>query len=247
MSLRIEWADELFDLLPDRAVSWPARSTLIVADVHFGKADHFRQAGVPVPSGTTEANLQRLDALLDSTRARRLLVLGDLVHAKTGCTPSMLAQLAVWRARRADLEIVVVRGNHDGVDPPPAALRVDAVHDELVEGQVQFQHAPPDECGRGQSPRFVMAGHLHPAVWLHGRARPSTRTPCFHFAQDVAVLPAFGAFTGMHPIRPRRGDRVFAVGPSEVVEVTPRPPKQLLAESGRGGEASEAGASPREQ
>ena len=45
------------------------------------------------------------------------------------------------------------------------------------------------------------------------------RAPCFHFGPRVAVLPAFGAFTGMHPVRVRRGDRVFAIGPDAVVEV----------------------------
>ena len=35
----------------------------------------------------------------------------------------------------------------------------------------------------------------------------------------MAVLPAFGSFTGMGMIRPEVGDRVFAVAEDEVVEV----------------------------
>jgi len=35
----------------------------------------------------------------------------------------------------------------------------------------------------------------------------------------VGVLPAFGSFTGMHPIRPAQGDRVFAVADDKVVEI----------------------------
>jgi uncharacterized protein len=33
------------------------------------------------------------------------------------------------------------------------------------------------------------------------------------------VLPAFGSFTGMHPIRVAAGDRVFAVADDQVSEV----------------------------
>gem|GEM_PF-4957861 len=46
-----------------------------------------------------------------------------------------------------------------------------------------------------------MAGHLHPCVNLGGRAFDSLRLPCFHFKPHVGMLPAFGSFTGMHPIR----------------------------------------------
>ncbi|MFG5408224.1 hypothetical protein ABXN37_09015 [Piscinibacter sakaiensis] len=56
----------------------------------------------------------------------------------------------------------------------------------------------------------MLAGHLHPCVHLSGRARDRLRLPCFHFAQGVGVLPAFGAFTGMHPVRRTPGDQVWA-------------------------------------
>jgi hypothetical protein len=36
----------------------------------------------------------------------------------------------------------------------------------------------------------------------------------------VGVLPAYGAFTGMHPIARRPGDRVFALAGDVVREVT---------------------------
>ena len=49
---------------------------------------------------------------------------------------------------------------------------------------------------------YVLAGHLHPCVVLGGRAHQRLRLPCFHFGAQVGVLPAFGAFTGMHALRP---------------------------------------------
>jgi metallophosphoesterase superfamily enzyme len=64
-----------------------------------------------------------------------------------------------------------------------------------------------------------LCGHLHPCVQLLGRARDRLRLPCFWFGASVGVLPAFGAFTGMHPIRPAPGERVFAIADAEVSEL----------------------------
>jgi hypothetical protein len=43
------------------------------------------------------------------------------------------------------------------------------------------------------------------------------RAACFYFSKNLALLPAFGSFTGTHPVSPRAGDRVFAVGDGRVI------------------------------
>ena len=48
------------------------------------------------------------------------------------------------------------------------------------------------EAGYG----YVLAGHLHPGVRLHGPGRQSVRLPCFAFGRNAALLPAFSEFTG---------------------------------------------------
>ncbi len=70
-------------LLPNRAVFWREARMLIVADLHLGKGQCFHDRGVPVPVGTTAADLDRLSALLDRYHPDRLLFLGDLVHGRT--------------------------------------------------------------------------------------------------------------------------------------------------------------------
>src|SRR5262245_20817950 len=105
---------ERVELLPERAVWWPAAATLLVADLHWGKSETFRVSGAPVPGGVLESDLARLDAVVGATGARRVLVLGDLLHAGIGITPGLLEQVAAWRSGRArDLDLSVVPGNHD--------------------------------------------------------------------------------------------------------------------------------------
>src|SRR5215212_5467779 len=95
----IEFANESLHLLPDRAVYWPARSTLLIADVHFGKCATFRSLGVPVPAGSTQKDLLRLTRLIEQTGADRLVILGDLVHAAAGRVSDVLDAIGGWRRK----------------------------------------------------------------------------------------------------------------------------------------------------
>ena len=46
------------------------------------------------------------------------------------------------------------------------------------------------------------------------------RLPAFIIGQQRMVLPAFGELTGLVAVPPLPGDRLFAVGPHRVFEVT---------------------------
>lgn len=212
---RVVVAGEELVLLPERAIHWPRRETLLVADPHFGKAATFRLAGLFVPRGTTESALARLDRMLDATGARRLVFLGDFLHAREGRSDEMLHAVATWRRRHAATEIVLVRGNHDRrAGDPPGSLEIECVDAPHVDAPFVLSHHP-----RASEGHYVLSGHVHPCVRVRGRARQSHRLPCFWFGRETAVLPAFGEFTGCAEVGPVPGDRVFVVAENEVVAV----------------------------
>ncbi|HSG41500.1 MAG TPA: ligase-associated DNA damage response endonuclease PdeM [Thermoanaerobaculia bacterium] len=212
---RVDVQGESLQLLPERALYWERTGTLIAADVHLGKAASFRAAAIPLPGGTTTATLLRLSAALAHTGARRLLLLGDFFHAKSGRASRTLAVIADWRSRHPDLEIVLIRGNHDrGAGDPPAEWRFDCRDEPWTESPFAFRHHPAEENGG-----YVLAGHIHPAVSLSGLARQRERLPCFFFGERLALLPSFGDFTGGASIRIRRGDRVYVVAGDEIVPI----------------------------
>lgn len=147
-----------------------------------------------------------------------------MFHAREAHAAPTLAALYEWRERYASVDLVLVEGNHDrkaGV--PPAALRIRRESDPWQVDRFAFCHYP----------RFVqnasaLAGHLHPAVRLHGRADASVRLPWFWLRDGLTVLPAFGALTGGATIDREQGDRVIAVAEDRVVEV-PAPRYELEA------------------
>jgi len=197
-------------LFAERALFWPREATLFVADVHLGKAAAFRAGGVPVPRGATAADLARLSQLVARTSARRLVVLGDFLHAAAGRVPALDAAFARFRNAHPDISITVVRGNHDAnAGDPPRHWRVDVV--------AEPHPAPPFLlCHEPARPRtgFALCGHVHPGVLLTGPAYDSVRLPCFVLGRRHAVLPAFGRLTGLALVAPEAGDiRVAIAGP----------------------------------
>ena len=109
-------------LLSQRAVHLPERGLLLVADAHIGKAVSFRRLGVPVPLGTTTETLDRLSAAVAASGAQHVVFLGDLLHSARSRAASTWAAVAHWREAHAELELTLLRGNHDNHagDPPPA-------------------------------------------------------------------------------------------------------------------------------
>jgi uncharacterized protein len=213
----VEVGGVVLQLLPGKAAWWAAERTLLIADAHIGKAVSYRKLGVPVPEATTGGNLDALDALLALHDARRVVFLGDLLHSRHSHDRVTLGKFAAWREQRSELELLLVRGNHDdrAGDPPPSwgVACVDEPFTLPAAPQLALCHHPEPRQGA-----YVLAGHLHPCTTV-GRGIDRLRLPCFHFGPGVGVLPAFGAFTGMHPIVRVPGDRVFVVADNAVHEL----------------------------
>ena len=219
--LEVEAGGQALLLLAEKAVWWPAQRSLMVADLHIGKAVTFRSLGVPVPRGTTSETLRALDTMIARWQPQRIVFLGDFLHAAQAHAPATSGALSGWRARHAGLAITLVRGNHDDrAGDPPTKLGIEVVDEPLRIDGLALCHHPRPQAGA-----YTLAGHLHPCVSLHGRANDRLRLPCFHFGAEVGVLPAFGSFTGMHPIRREVGDRVYVVSDSGVAALPDAQPR----------------------
>ncbi|MGY2270545.1 MULTISPECIES: ligase-associated DNA damage response endonuclease PdeM [Pseudomonas] len=203
-------------LLADKAVYWPARQCLMVADAHFGKASAYRSLGQPVPQGTTTENLQRLDRLLSALPCTQVIFLGDFLHGPGSHASGTLGALRRWRALNPDLPMTLIRGNHDKrAGDPPEDLRIDVVAEPLLMGPFALQHEPD-----AHPSHHVLAGHVHPVYRLRGKGRQSLRLSCFVLGARVSLLPAFGAFTGGHAMQQDNDRRIYVIGDHEVFPVS---------------------------
>jgi len=199
-------------LLADKAIYYPEHRALLIADVHFGKAAAYRKLGQPVPHGTTQGNLERLDRLLTAYDCDRLIFLGDFLHAPESHAATTLNALGEWRRARPELRMTLIRGNHDRrAGDPPESLTIEVVTEPLLLGPFALQHEPDPH-----TPHHVLAGHVHPVYRLQGRGRQSLRLACFYVGETVSLLPAFGGFTGGFAIEKTPDTQIYVVGDGAV-------------------------------
>lgn len=206
---RVELEGEELWLLPERAAWWPARRALLCSDLHLGRPP----GDAPEPGAATMAaasDLGRLGELTVDLGAERLWILGDLRHATAPHLALADEILAAWLGARADLEVLLVRGNQDVAagDPDPTLCLaiVDAPH---AAPPLTLHHYPPEADEPAGASGWV-AGHLHPAATAGG-PRDAPRAHAFLLEGRGLVLPAFGAGTRAHPARPRADQRLLAV------------------------------------
>ncbi|CAM4128176.1 Ligase-associated DNA damage response endonuclease PdeM [Bordetella tumbae] len=200
-ALSVQLAGEPMLLLGERAMFWPARRRLIIADLHLGKGHVFRRAGIAVPRGATEDDLRRLAGLAVMTDARELWIVGDVLHG-----PATQAQWrdswSRWRQAHAALQVAALTGNHDrALDGE--ALDIRQLGEFQADGPFVFRHLPQ----RDADGRHVIAGHVHPQARLSGVPR---NWPVFWLRPGMTILPAFSAFTGGQRPDIERGDTLIA-------------------------------------
>jgi len=208
-------------LLPGRAAFMAASATLLVSDLHLGKAAAFRSAGIPVPEGSAQADLARLERLVRETAARRLIVLGDLFHARSGCTAEVFAEFAAARARMPATEVILVAGNHDrAIGRIPASLGIDSCMRSHDEPPFHFVHDPATGLTEPGRTCFTVAGHLHPTLSIAVPGGDRITGRCFVAQASLLVLPAFGSFTGGHRVEVAADTRLWIARDDGVADVS---------------------------
>lgn len=201
-------------LLPGRAAFLPKTSTVVCSDIHLGKAATFRHAGMAIPEGSAQHDLQRLTGIVQTCGARRLLITGDLFHARSGCTQQVLDEFSAFceQVRQShDTRIVLVLGNHEqslGKKFRPHEIGINRCEEEIIEPPFRFIHDHQSHFD-AQPDSFTIAGHVHPTVTIKGTSGDRLTCRCFVTTGTTLTLPAFGSFTGGHKIRPSDGTRVW--------------------------------------
>lgn len=215
------------------AIIWPEMATLLVADLHLGKESVFQQSGIAIPHRASSQCVARLSQLIQEHGCARVIVLGDLLHAKAGLTASVREPLEAMVRNHAQVTWELVAGNHDRhADRCLEALGWTVKHPPVWEAGWGWLHDPAERdaiprevAALGQvgsaKPTRWMAGHLHPSVAIRLGHRDTVRVPCFWIQPELIVLPAFGGWTGTHAIRPGKIDRVIGCIEGRLLEISP--------------------------
>lgn len=202
----LDWQGESLQLLASKAAWDPARRTLLVADLHLGKAETFQRHGIALPS---DGDLETLNALIELAHQwtpAQVIVLGDLIHSRQGLTAELSAKLQAL-PELLGCALRLIGGNHDQGSVLPNLQQEPA----QVLGPWWLSHEPDPHPGC-----LNLCGHLHPVAQL-GRGNNRLRLRCFSLDPHLQrlALPAFGRLTGGHPSA--QGERLWLVADGAIV------------------------------
>ncbi len=206
-----ELLGEQLHLLSEKAIYWPSEKTILIADSHLGKIQHFRKSGIAVPGRADLENILRLEALILKYKPEQVIFLGDLFHSDMNYE---WLEFKSFVKKYREVRFVLIQGNHDILHL--GSYKMFELHQEpLRYGPFILSHEPLDG-----SNLYNLCGHIHPGVRMTGLGRQSMRLPCYYFTKNQGVLPAFGVFTGLHMLKPSKQDSIFIIAGSEVISTS---------------------------
>ncbi len=183
--------NEVLTLTNQRALYWESQKTLVLSDLHIGKTAHFRKAGIPIPSAILDADLRRLQSLIDHFFVETILVVGDLFHAENNTD---VDQFQTFVQDNTTINFELIKGNHDRLNNSfyeAIGIAVYKTHKDV--GAFQFVH-DEQQC---KGVLFCISGHTHPGVTIKGRGKVFIKIPCYEVSEQRLILPAFSEFTGL--------------------------------------------------
>ena len=215
MSVELEPVPDFAGLTAKGEKSW-----VCVADLHLGIEVQLRRSGFNIPSQAPKM-LSALESL--STRADRLVILGDVKHRIPGVSYREDREIPPFMTKLGGLykEIVVVAGNHDGgiaAVLPDSVRRVSGAGTLVEDTGFVHGHVWPSKAV--MSGKRIVMGHIHPSVLLVDSIGTKTNEKCWiragldrrrvleryeHSPDEVTVVPAFNPLLTGTPINGRRG------------------------------------------
>jgi len=198
--------------LTDRALLLPGR-VLVIADLHIGLERELAQAGIHVPNQIKKMQ-DRIDVLIKQTKAKTLVILGDIKHQVPNISWPEMRDIPVFLEHLAKkVDVHVVKGNHDGDIERLAPVGV-KIHEPsgfaIGEFALVHGHAWPDK--KLLKCKTIVLAHIHPAVefragkyravehcWLRcpvdaKKLKAKFKTPVS--LAEAIVMPAFNPLVG---------------------------------------------------
>ena len=201
------------DLLPEKAVWIDSMGVLLIADLHFGKASHFRKSGIPISEKVHDQDYQVLTSLVSKYSPKEVYFLGDLFHSSWNEEWEKLLNF-LGLSPTSSFHLVV--GNHDIL---PSEKYQDSrlkVHKHPITlGTLLLSHEPTSP----PAGFLTICGHIHPGILLKGRAKQRVRIPCFHYSENVLLLPSFGNFTGLALIKGQKNDLIWGIAEERLIPI----------------------------
>jgi len=193
----------------------PEKKALVIAELHLGLEYQLYKSGITIPS-QGERFRETLDKLIEETKAKILIIVGDIKHKVPGSTiredkeiPKFLNNI------KEKIKVILVKGNHDDriEEIIPEGVKIYSSHG-LKLGDYGFFHGHAWPSKKLMNCDYLFMGHIHPAiefkdqfgyrsvlhVWLKGELNKELIKKKFKIKRTgkliTIILPTFNTILG---------------------------------------------------
>jgi len=206
--LEIKLAGEKLLLSEDKIIYWSKWQTVFIADLHLGKTTHFRKAGIAVPTAIIKAEIDRIENIILKFRPKRIFFLGDLFHSDLNHEWDIFND---FLDQHPTVEFILIKGNHDILNDKIYNLSQLKIKKEPFQLYPFILTHHPLRKVKVNDNELNLCGHIHPGISIKGKGRSYLSLPCFYMDENIMILPAFGRFTGLAKIKPKKDSSTFIV------------------------------------
>lgn len=172
---------------------------LIISDLHLGIEELYSHSGFLIPKFQLREIIHDLKEMLGKTKARRIIINGDIKHEFSEFTWSELKEIREFLNFLSSKleEILLVKGNHDNY--VIYALKKYAnikLEDYFLIEDMCFIHGHQKNLDLRQfGAKFFIIGNEHPVVVMRDEFGTKEKVPCFLYGdlegKKIIVMPAF--------------------------------------------------------
>jgi putative SbcD/Mre11-related phosphoesterase len=173
---------------------------LVIADTHFGYEGVMAENGIFLPKMNYKHIIQELDSAISKTKPKMLIVNGDIKNEfdKVAVEEFMELNDFVKYCKQKELQLFLIKGNHDNFVDSVKALGIKIFKQELLLQNFFFFHGEELPSENSEKAEFLITAHEHPAIAIYSDLGVKEKLKCFLFGKyknkKVIVLPAINFF-----------------------------------------------------
>lgn len=157
-------------------------STLVVADLHIGIEYALYKKGIRIPSQTKEMK-ERIKEILRKTKAKKLVLMGDIKHSVPGISWQELREIPEMVEELSSLaKVEIIPGNHDGGIEKIVSTKVYPM-EGFVRDNVAFNHGHSWPTKDMMKAEIIVVSHNHPTIELKDRLGHKMIKKCWIIAR----------------------------------------------------------------
>jgi len=191
------------------------KKILVISELHLGVEYELYKSGIKIPSQRLRFE-ETIEELIKLTKAKMLVVLGDIKHKVPGSTiredveiPRFLEDL------KQKIKLILIKGNHDDriEEIVPSGIKIYSSRGCKI-GKYGFFHGHAWPSKKLMKCDYLFMGHVHPAiefrdsfgfrsvlnVWLRGKLSQEPIKKKYKIKKagklNAIVLPTFNSILG---------------------------------------------------